>query len=72
MSVAELYEYLDIAHSTFRFACKTFYQVMAYEDFLEVSYETLLKFLTSNVLNLPDEVDLLIVSNILKINVLIL
>ena len=64
MPVAEFYGYIGIARSAFRFACKSFYQVMAHEDFLEIPHETLMKFLTSSVLNVPDETDLLIVSNI--------
>jgi hypothetical protein len=56
---ASLRSYKDTAHKTFRYILQNFKSVMEEEEFLHVPPETLLKILSSQLLNISHEGQLL-------------
>ncbi|PSN37426.1 hypothetical protein C0J52_19033 [Blattella germanica] len=56
---ASLQNYNDLAHKAFRFVLQNFRHVMQEEEFLHVSPEIILKVLSSRLLNVLDEGELL-------------
>uniref|UniRef100_A0A1B6CBD2 Kelch-like protein diablo n=1 Tax=Clastoptera arizonana TaxID=38151 RepID=A0A1B6CBD2_9HEMI len=58
--IAKMYNYLDVYNAALYHACKNFDRLLDNDDFMNMSYETLIECLSSHFLNLPDENKLLL------------